>query len=207
MNLRVDLILESEQRSASVVNLKSILRIASICVPVILVVFILSAVVKMMALKSEFNMLEGQMENAVAKQEAAAKLREELATNLNVLNELEGWRNSHIDWHKQLLGLQKEVPKEIQLSALKLSQTLDLIESGVAARVFTMVLEGNAVGEDAEYNVYRLKRRLENTQLFSSIIEEDGVKVAKYASNPEKGAHKTDRIFRIECLYQDRKFE
>lgn len=206
MNIRVDLILESEQRSASVVNVKSMIRISSISVPAILLVIAASIVVNMMTLNSELKMLEGEMQAIGPKQEAAEILSKGFAVNREMLNELEGWHKSHIDWHEQLLAMQKEVPAEIQLSALRISHQFDLIDKKIPARAFTVVLEGNTTGERAEFSVQRLKRGLEDSPALSSAVQKNGVEVSRYEAVTEKGAAKDDRIFQIKCEYQSRRF-
>lgn len=207
MNLRVDLILESEQRSGSVVNLKSTMRIASIVGPIILLFIAGSVFTNARRLNTELNMLEGQMEIAGPKQEAAAELKEDLATNLGILNELEGWQKSHIDWNEQLLGLQREVPATIQLNVLRISQALQLIDNRIPARVFTLVLKGKAVGKDAEHDVDYLQRRLLKAPAFSSVMEKVEIPPGGFRAVIEKDGSKSDRIFQLDCMYQARTFK
>lgn len=207
MNLRVDLILESEQRSGSIVNLKSTMRIASIVGPIILLFISGSVFTNARRLNTELNMLEGQMEIAGPKQEAAAELKEDLATNLGILNELEGWQKSHMDWNEQLLGLQREVPATIQLDILRISQALQLIDNRIPARVFTLMLKGKAIGEDAEHDVDHLQRRMVKAPIFSSVMEEVEIPPGGFRAVIEKDGSKRDRIFQLNCTYQARKFK
>jgi len=186
MNMRVDLILESEQRSASVVNLKSVIRISSVSLPVILLVIVASIAVNMITLNSELKMLEGEVQAIGSKEKTAETLIKGFAVNREIMNELEGWRKSHIDWYEQLLAMQKEVPSEIQLSAMRISHEFDLIDKKIPVRAFTVALEGNTTGERAELNVHRLKRGLEDSPVLSLGVKEKGVEVSRFeAANDE----------------------
>lgn len=205
--MRVDLILESEQRSASVVNLKSVIRISSISVPVILLVVVASIVVNMTTLNNELRMLEGETQAIGSKEKVAETVIKGFAVNRGMLNELEGWRKSHIDWYEQLLAMQKAVPAEIQLSALRISHEFDLIDKKIPVRAFTVALEGNTTGERAESSVQRLKRGLEDSPVLSSAVKENGVEVSRFEAATGKEAAKDDRIFQIECKYRPRRFE
>ena len=205
--MRVDLILESEQRSASVVNLKSVIRISSVSLPVILLVIVASIAVNMITLNSELKMLEGEVQAIGSKEKTAETLIKGFAVNREIMNELEGWRKSHIDWYEQLLAMQKEVPSEIQLSAMRISHEFDLIDKKIPVRAFTVALEGNTTGERAELNVHRLKRGLEDSPVLSLAVKEKGVEVSRFEAAIGKEASKDDRIFQIECKYRVRRFE
>jgi len=203
MNLRVDLILESEQRSGSIINLKSILRISSIIFPSILAIIILFAFVNSIKLKNELAMYQGEMDIAGPKQEQAEKLHEQLMKNLNILKELESWNSSHINWNEQLLSLQREVPPKIQLTDLDLRQVLQIVDKKAAARVFTLTLKGKAKGATSEGSIHALYDTLKNSPAFSPFMA--NVEVSG-SQDTTKGADKNDRIFKIDCSYKPSKF-
>lgn len=206
MNLRVDLILESEQRSGSIINPKSLLRIATIIVPAILGVVAAIVVVNMLRVNSELNLLEAQMQAFVPKEKTAEKVKAQVGVNRNILVEMESWRKTQLTWHDQFLALQKAVPDEIQLNTLGMSHSIERGEDDtVPSRVFRMILTGKAAGERAEKNVQHLREQLAKTPVFSAPMK--NVDVTKFISDPDKEAQKMDRIFEIQCHYQPRKFE
>ena len=203
MNLRVDLILESEQRSGSVISSKSIIRISSIVFPSILAIILIFAFVNSIRLKNELAMYIQEMDIAGPRQEQAIKLRDQLKKNLSALDELNSWNSSHMDWHEQLLNLQKEVPPRIQLTDIDVKQVLQIVEKKIPARVFTLMIKGKAKGATSEGSIQFLYDKLKNSPSFASFT--DNVDVSGSADTT-KGADKNDRTFRIDCAYKPRKF-
>ncbi|OGV68424.1 MAG: hypothetical protein A2283_19390 [Lentisphaerae bacterium RIFOXYA12_FULL_48_11] len=203
MNLRVDLILETEQRSASVVNLKGIVRIISIVVPVILIVCIALVASTMMRINSELKNREGEMAIAGPKKDAAIKYREELGKNKQTLEELEGWCLSRIDWANQLAKIQTFIPTEIQLTSLKLMHSIETID-GTPARTVNMAMKGKALGSQANANVEMLGDIEKNTA-FTNVMKE--AKVADYRKNEDPSANEGEMLFVIEAIYQPKKFK
>lgn len=204
MNLRVDLILESEQRSASRLNSKTLTRISVIAVPAVVGLLIACAVVNTISLNSRVRMAEAEWKNIEPKKKKALDLADQVQVNLDILNELEGWNKSHVNWHAQLNALQGIVPPKIQLERLRISQTLQLLDGKTPARVFTMILNGKATGATAERDVHELKRQLEKSPFFSPLMGD--VTVPKYGPSTAKDADKSDRMFQIDCPYKPRKF-
>ncbi|MFC1496932.1 hypothetical protein ACFLS1_00475 [Verrucomicrobiota bacterium] len=204
MNLKVDLILETEQRSGSVINLKIIIRVISFLIPAVLGVIVLFAVINSMQKKNELNTLENKMSIAEPKQKIATKLRNQLTTNLDIMKELEGWRSSHIDWHQQLINIQREVPLKIQFESFDIKQVLQLADNRTPSRCFTLTIKGLAKGNDAENNIQHLSDNMANSAAFTPLTEDVNVWGSR---DNRKGADKTDRIFRIDCIYKPRKFE
>jgi hypothetical protein len=207
MSLRVDLILDSEQRSGSLLSPKSLVRIASIVGPAILLVLVAAFVMQMFQLNSKVALLEGQWEDVGGQQQTAENLRGQLLENREMLDEIGGWRESHIDWHEQLSGLIRVVPPEIELRKLRIGQQLDVLEKNMPARTFSMTLNGRAVGAGAEGAVEALKLSLQTAPAFATNVAEDGVSVPSYGADVSAGAGKHDRVFTIVSKYTPRKFD
>lgn len=203
MNLRVDLILETEQRSASVVNIKGVIRIVSIVVPVILIVCIAMVVSTMMRINSELKTREAEMAIAGPKKDAAIKYREELSKNKQTLQELEGWRQTRIEWADQLAKIQNIIPTEIQLTSLKILNAVETVE-GVPARTSNMLIKGKALGSQANANVEMLGD-IEKNQAFTNSMKE--ARVADYKRNEDPAANEGEMLFLIEVTYQPKKFK
>lgn len=205
MNLRVDLILESEQRSASLINLKALARIATVALPVLLVVLVLSSFWDMKKVLGELEMLQAQHDEIKPKQIEATELDEQFQVNRRTLEELQAWNHSRVLWHEQLLAFMREVPRTMQMQRFRVSEALHLLEDNVPARVYTLSIEGKAIGEDAETNVQLLKRRLQQDPPLGDLTEE--VKVSRFAQDPAKDAGRNDRIFRIESSFVPRELK
>ena len=206
MNLRVDLILPTEQRSASIINVKSLARISMIVVPVILGLVIALAVMNMMRARSDLRDLEAQWKDAEPKKKAAAALRAELAVNLDLEKNLTGWTSSRFNWHEQLRGIQKEIPLELRIQLLTLTVNSSMFVVGnTPARGASLTLRGLAFGENTEANVKILKASLLKSSTLSGAV--DSVEITQFAANTSAGANKLDRIFQIDVLYKARKFQ
>jgi len=202
MNLRVDLILETEKRSASVINAKSILRISYVVLPVILFLIIGSLVLSVWRLNSTLKTLEDTLAIDGPKKDKALKLRADLWANLAILEEVEGWNKSHLSFHEQLLGVQKEVPERIQLQNMTFSHTTGLTNN-MPARIFALSLSGKAVGDMAQSYVTQFEDRLKKGPAFTNTMESAKVVLFKRPDNVTD-ENKSDRLFQIECKYKPR---
>ena len=201
MNLRVDLIFESEQRSASVFSPKSLIRIAMIVIPALLLLGAGTAVWQMVGLRTKCKNLEEQLEVTRDLKSRAQDLRETLEINQNILKKLDSWANTEIKWSSQMLALQRIVPKTIQITSMELSEKI----KGGTSKIYTMKLEGKSRGttaESTEAYVLNLARQIKEANGFKGLIEKTEVK--KFDKDTSVNAEKNDRIFFIECTYKPR---
>ena len=205
MNLRVDLILESEQRSGSPVSAKALLRIVCVLLPALLILAVAGAFRNMKQVTDELASLETQWEEVKPKQIEILSLNQEFQANRRAREELAAWQASRIDWHKQMVALMRVVPRDIQLRRLRANHALHLVEEKTPARVFSMSIEGRAFGEQAEQDVQALRRRLQDRPPLADLI--DAVEVTKFAQDPSRDAQKNDRTFKIDCQFTPREFE
>lgn len=204
MNLRVDLILETEQRSASVFNLKSLLRLIAVLIPALIVIAYLFSFGGYLTLKSKVNQMESEFEIKKPKTVQADALSAEVSVNEGMTKELAGWHNSAIDWHRQLYELMKVVPAEMYFESLRVSYAIQMVDK-VPARKYSLVIAGKSKGSHSVDNVLRLKRSLTISPFFKKYIDTPEVPVFKQDATP--GAEDTDRVFRIECVYKPRKMQ
>ena len=205
MNLRVDLILESEQRSGSIITVKSLVRIVSILVPLVVGLLLAWQAYGLVRIKTELRSTEARWQSVEPLEMKAKKLAQERQANEDQLAQLNGWRKSHMDWHAHLLQLFHSVPENIQLQNLRISQALQVTSNKVPARAFTLELRGKAVGVEAESSVNSYKRMLLEGPAFSNDVTR--VEVPLFGADTTAGAGKNDRIFEIRCSYRERLFE
>lgn len=204
MNLRVDLILETEQRSASVFSPKVLGRLAALVLPILLAGFVIMRTITVMKLRTQLRLFDDEWSLLSPKSERADELIKDFQRNEKLLLEMRGWENSRLAWHGQIDALIRAVPTQIQLQSLRVSQTL-LLEDKVPERQFTMAIRGRAVGVTAEQNVKRLERSLSSVETFAPVMRE--VDVPQYGADTSEDASKEDRVFLIQCDYKERPFE
>jgi len=204
MNLRVDLILETEQRSASIFNLKTMTRAVIILIPSIIVVFFLVSLFEFWTLKSAVADKKTEAEIKQPKVERADALRAEVDRNEAIKNELLGQKNSAIDWHRQLVELMKVTPDEIVFDSFRVSHSFST-ENNITSRKFDFTITGQSKGDHSEDNVLLMKRSLTINEFFKGYVNPPEVPVFKADTDPK--AKKTDRIFRMECNYKPRKMQ
>lgn len=206
MNLHVDLILDTEQRSSSVFSVKSLIRFASIVGPIVVVLLVASAVFGFLRLKRQVDDLEVRWKASEPRKLSALRYRQQLAANKKIMKELEGWQAAQLPWHSQLIAVQREIPKTVQLHRMLINQTLQLINNRTPTRSFVMAIDGRALGDTAENDIQSLKSRLEHGRPFVGVVKEGGVEVPVYGADPTPGADKADRIFKIHCIYENKPF-
>lgn len=206
MNLRVDLILVNEQRSASLISRKMLIRLGSVVGPLLLLTLIAMQIASYLRVRADTAMKEDAWKALEPRQKAALQYAAAFQANGAIQKELEGWKKSHINWHEQLIALIRETPRNIQLQALSLSQVLQLVDNGkTPARAFSMVLKGKAVGDQAEQNVQEFNRKLMTAASFGGATT--NAEVQQFGADTSKDAGKQDRVFQILCRYRERKFE
>lgn len=200
MNLRVDLILESEQRSGSLLSPKSLIRIAIVIFPTILGLVLATAAYKTWQLSAERRQLEQQLKTTSNRQQEAKDLQKTLQLNENIFAKMNWWHNSQLEWAKLLVGLQKLVPPTVQFTTLSLPEK---IGGGTKpSRNFDLVLTGKAVGKEARENVKKLADDIVAAPEFKNLI--DSSKITDFRQDTDKGAKEDDRTFRIECKFKPR---
>ena len=212
MNLRVDLILETEQRSASPVTVKAFLRIAYIVVPVLIAALIIIGVADSVSLNSRLKMKDAEWKDASPKKEEAIKLREQLTENMGVLQELESWNKARIDWSLLFLAIHKNYNRNmastVQFTSVKTSVSVGTVEltgrskSKESGRLFTLAAEGRSLGATAEKDVTSFKDFFLSDAAFSNQLEAS--EVTRFDPDID---NKSNRVFRIECKFAPRLFK
>ena len=198
MNLRIDLILESEQRSASLLDLKALKRMGMVIGPAILVVIVLFAILRATQQGRVVANLESKWQTEQPLVAEADKWQTELVKTRDVNNEFEGWRKSRINWHEQIIKLAEITPNDIQLTGFRMSHSL---QRGRPVRMFSVTLDGKTSGEDAEAHVQTLLRKLEEQP------EITRVQIMDFRADATPDAQRHDRIFRLELTYRERPIE
>jgi len=193
-----------ERRSASVINLKSLIRMAAIVVPSILAVVLAMVTMSTMSLSSTLQSKQAQWETEKPRRDQAARIRNELAANVKILTEIKGWQRSRVVWHEQLAALQRESPPDIFFQSLRLSHAFQTVDNK-ASRAFSMNLKGKSVGDNSDQTVLLLKRRFTLNEPFASHLK--SAEIIQFDEDKTASAGSKDRIFQFDCEYKPRKFE
>jgi hypothetical protein len=203
MNLRVDLILPQEQRSASVLNLRFISRLASIVVPTVAALLIALSIINAVNLGNRVKLMERMWLETEPVKEKALQVLKQAKLNNQMYGELEGWGHSRVDWNTLIASLQRGVDPRIQLANLRVSQVLTLVKDGkLPARSFSLSLAGRASGQGAEVAVERLQQHLLESPEFAPLME--SADIARYSADPDR---KEDRLFQIDCTFKPSLFQ
>jgi hypothetical protein len=205
MNFRVDLILAEEQRSASVLNPKSITRIVSIAIPTAIGLFIAKFALGVVLLGAAAKDEETKWSVVEPKAQRAAQVRDALRANLDIVSELSGWRETHIDWHKQLAAFQTAVPTNIQLTMFSVQQSL--LSDPSPSRSFQIALAGRSTADPTGVRVVELESAFTTVPLLKASVKSARVVEGSFLPDPSPQARKDDRLFRIECTYSERVFK
>ena len=202
MTLRADLIFADEQRSASMVSMRSITRVASIVGPIAAIRLMAFIVMNAITLAGKVKNAEKEWKGIEPRKEQALKVLNDGKINDGILEEVEAWKHSSTDWAPQLISLQKGINPHIQLRSMRISQVLNQTDKGTTARSFSMTLSGTAVGREAETAVEGLQKHFIEDDEFKERVA--SAKIPRYGADPED---KDNRIFELECEYHPSPFE
>jgi Tfp pilus assembly protein PilN len=206
MTLRVNLILESEQRSASFIQPRTALRIGGgvlTAIPVVAVgVFLLSY----RAQRLELQNMQAEWRRLEPRFAASLKLKEELALQTEIRNELEACRRTRIAWADHLGALRDAVPASVQLTEMRVTHQMIVTTGGVPARVYEINLAGKTGGTHPESNVREFQNALATGPAFESMVESVQVPPNSFKQDPDRKATRNDRVFELVCKYRLRSF-
>lgn len=200
MNLHVDLLLDTERRSGSQVRATFLARIATIAVPTILGIVLISVIFQFARGRRNYKSAQNYIKDTTAAHEKLKKLRGERNRNEATLTELELLHTSRLNWHEQLDAFRRVVHPEVQIKELRMFQKLVVMAGSKPRRIYTMIVRGTASGKNATEIVGTLKDQLENSPVFKPVVNK--AKVTRF-EQPVIGS--SEREFEIECQFHARK--
>lgn len=203
MNLRINLILATEKRSASPLNPKSVARVSAVVLPALVLIGIVAALLQIMFLKWELSNLQKEWELKQPKQKQAESAKTALAENTATLDEIGGWTKSRINWSSQILAFMKNTPPDIMYTTLRINHNFSTINNK-CARSFSVAIFGKSYGTEAQDNVKVLRNNIAEGAEFGEYVQE--VK-ASIKADESQGADKNDRIFDLDITYKPRMFQ
>jgi hypothetical protein len=202
--MRVNLMLESELRSASPVSFTMFVRMVAGTGVVLFILLLASLFTSYRALQNNVRYAGESWAQTEPKYIAALQLRSNLTLRAVTLKEIQGWRKTRIAWGGQLESLQTVIPPLVQLTELRVTQDLLVTTNNIAARVFELRLVGRTGALRSEANVSELREALASQPPFDTILESANIPAGSFRQDP---VNKTDRVFEIVCKYLPKPFE
>jgi len=195
--MHINLIYEEEQRSGSSVSLALMLRVTVGAVAFLMLVGIVSFYSGYRTLQNRVQIGIDTWKETEPKYKEAIRIRSELAIESDVLKEIQGWRTARVAWGEQLEQLQPAIPAVIQLTELRVGQTILLVSNNIPARGFELKIAGHTAAEGSEVNVVRLLDALKAAP-FKETIEAATLPPGSFRQD---SINKTDRAFDVVCKY------
>ncbi len=199
MSLRVNLILEEEQRSGSKFNLKSVLRVTSVVLPALVILLIAQQGLRTFILSSQLNILESQWNALEPRQKQANRLLARLNANRTTISEINAWQQAKPAWNELLSAVMDAVPETIQLTSLRITladNTDNTMAPSPPERTYQIMMDGVTRDQHSMTVVQTLEKNLLTHPAFVPVTE--SVKVANFAADLES-KDVWNRVFTIEC--------
>lgn len=202
--MRINLILESERRSASPISLSMVIRAAVGGVTVLVLMLAGSLLTSYRSLNVNVRSASEDWKRTEPKYNAALQRRSDLDKKMATLKELQSWRDTRVAWGKQLMQLQQAISPLIQLTELRVTQDLLVMSNNVPARVFELRLAGRTGTQQSEATVSELREALAGWPPFDTFIETVNIPPGAFRQDP---GSKADRTFELVCRYYPRPFK
>jgi hypothetical protein len=138
--------------------------------------------------------------------QAAIQTRNDLAAKRSVLEEIQGWQKSRMAWSAQLAALQQITPAAIQLTELRVAQSMVVVSNYVAARAFDLRLAGKT-SESSGASVSALQQSLTAQPPLTGLVDTAVIPPGSFRRDPTLDVSSSGRIFEIVCRYRLLTFE
>ena len=126
-SLRVDVILESEQRSTSPVNLKFIGQIVGGLVLVLLIGGVSYYVLGARSVKQQLDALTEEWGKTSKVLDRVRQDQKDLRWLTDIYTEIDGWEKARVLWHQHLADFQALVPPNIQITSFSADDQIPMI--------------------------------------------------------------------------------
>ena len=211
MIYHVDLLLDDERRSASPVNTGMVMRLSAFVAVAVLILYVMMLVVESQKVANQVALAKGRWEDLQPKQKEFLNNRAALNELQASFRQIDACRRSRLDLGTELALLQRGVPADVQLTALRLNQFVGTQKEGVnAARSYEMHISGKIFGDDPKARVDELMQYLSapaNTGRVESVmVPKNGFRKETIRVSAS-GETRTDWFFELVCRYRPRSFE
>ncbi len=204
MNINVNLIRPSEQRSASLVSLKSLGLMAAILLPLILVLFIGWTYMGYLEVRSALKPLEHEQEKSERQKNEAMALIKQLRTQKALCEEVMGFHDSRVPWNVVLDTMIQPVPETMQWVDLKMRMEMQVAKDGQISRDHVLMLSGRCKGPNADQQVETFRRAWVSGSVMTQWVAK--AEVVAFREDDGQDAAKDDRKFQIDVKFHPGRF-
>ncbi len=186
------------------VSLKSVGLMVAMFVPVVLLLILGWAYLKLHEARSELLLAEREWEHTELRQAGAVRLQQQLATVRSYEKELTGWGRSRVPWHIVLGAPPPQVPTNMQWRTLQMQQRFERDPDARLLRLHRLTIGGRSLGAQADAQVEIMRTVWENTPPLPQWVERAVVTVFEDDTTP--GAAPEDRVFEIDIRFKPGRF-
>ena len=197
MSLHINLILDNERRSGSLVTLQSVLRVTAIVVPAIVLTLAAGAWLTTSSLKGQLAELE-ETQRQIEKHKTDFTAIKTDNNKLNAyLKDVERFSTARVTWNTHLLALREVLPENLRVNSIELTSTIgapDEKQKLRMARLYVMTMKGitTGTGDDLE----KVRNTIASEPQFTNEVR--SVAIGDFSS---EGPHNT---FELLINYQPR---
>jgi Tfp pilus assembly protein PilN len=206
VNLRVNLLADEERRSAGLMQTKIVARTAGFLALILVLSWVALTISSISHRRSLLKANRRKWQNLEADYNTAVKTRTELNAVQAKLTELAAYQQTRVNWHEELRKLGAHSPTNVQLTELRVSQSI-ATTAKAPSRTYTLRLLGRTSGPEAEATVRAFFVDLGSHPDFTNLIASAAVPPGAFRSDTAAGASESDRIFEILCVGKPRKME
>lgn len=203
MSVSVNLILDDEKRSGSKINVKSVLRIASIAIPLLILMLAMQQSFRYFIIRTNLSILESRWESAKPRQTQASRLLSRANQNGRIMAEIEAWSAGSPAWDTALLALMESTPADLQITALRLQASAaprQVPGGSPPLRRPTALIEGRATEPEAMQSIEALQKNIAGHAAIAQTVS--STDVLNFAADPDApGTQK--RVFSIRMQFHD----
>lgn len=206
MNLSVNLIEDAEKRHGGSLPLLFFLRSVGLSIPVLVILFIAHIAISLAMYKTQLIRTEAQIKDKEDQLALSAEIMKQQKIYRDMLAQMNGWRSLRIDCNKQLDSLRLNVPLEVQLTSLNLSQSLTFTNNAPTAH-HLILLKGKTSGANPEANLTRFRQNIVKDPALTDLLSEVIVPEGAFIEDTSEGAHPSDRLFELNCAFKPRVYK
>lgn len=203
MSLSINLIFPDEQRSGGKINPKSLRKIITVAVPLLLLVIIMQQGLSHFVLQTNLSMQESRWQAAEPRQNHAKRLRNRLNQNQQIQNEIDAWKRSVPGWETAILAIMESTPENIHIATLRMQAIPapnQAAQGSPPIRRTTVLIEGRVSEPDAMRAIESLRTGVETHALLQETVHT--ATVVNFAADPTAPGTPR-RVFSIRILFND----
>ncbi len=206
MSQHINLIYDSEQRSASLISALFVVRLIGVLIPFALLLFLALAYMQSRQLRNSLAWAEDDWKAMEPRYQAALQLQRDIVRIREVETEIERWRRARHGWGGMLWTFPEIVPPDIQLTQLQSEERLQL-DGNVPVRLFTLKLWGRARGRAPDADVEALRNMMVDHSALAGVVKNAVIPRGTFGADPTPGADRAHRVFQLNVELAPRRFE